>query len=279
MIHLLLPHNIRLKQLRITLLNKVLLIHIPQMHLRFILQYDSKQLLQQDNQFYKLQRILQLKRLHTKYTICFNRYYSSGNILHSNALPNYTTSRNFSRPPLQTLTTNPLSYNLTGTNPGSTQHSTSNNIQLNTLNPFSTSQSSNMTRNMLQTTQFQTSNPSSTTIRTNPPIHATYTQPFTNTPNILSNTSNVLTYITIPLSTKPQSTVSHPNYINSSTLISEHIKLFDGLDHNCSPEQYLQHIEARVTFSLGLQPTSDYEYKLGRAQGGFYTMLFNWHSS
>ena len=58
-----------------------------------------------------------------------------------------------------------------------------------------------------------------------------------------------------------QPTFTPPTYRNSSTSISEPIKLFDGLDHNYTPEEYLQHIEARVTFSLGLQPTLDYEYK------------------
>ena len=62
------------------------------------------------------------------------------NTQHSNALPKYTTSRNLSRPPLQTIPNNPISYCLTSTNPNSTQHSTTNNIQLNTLNPFSTFQ-------------------------------------------------------------------------------------------------------------------------------------------
>ena len=114
---------------------------------------------------------------------------------------------------------------------------------------------------MLQNTHFQTSNPPSTTIRTNPHINATYTQPFTSTPNISSNVSNVPTYKTVLLSTIPQSTVSHPTNKNSSTSFSEPIKPFDGLDHNYTPGEYLQHIEARVTFSLGLQPTSDHEYK------------------
>ena len=60
--------------------------------------------------------------------------------------------------------------------------------------------------------------------------------------------------------------MSHPTYINSSTSISEPIKTFDGLDHNYTPEEYLQHIEARVTFSLGLQPISEHEYKFWHAR-------------
>ena len=60
--------------------------------------------------------------------------------------------------------------------------------------------------------------------------------------------------------------MSHPTYINSSTSISEPIKPFDGLDHNYTPEEFLQHIEARVTFSLGLQPTSEHGYKFWHAR-------------
>ena len=130
--------------------------------------------------------------------------------LHSNAIPNYTTSRNLSRPPIQTKPTNPLSYSLISTNPSNTQHSKTNKNQRNSLNPFSTTQSSNITRNMLQNTQFQTSNPLSTTIRTNPHFNATYTQAFTNPSNIASNVSNIPTYNTVPPSAIPQSTSSHP---------------------------------------------------------------------
>ena len=70
--------------------------------------------------------------------------------------------------------------------------------------------------------------------------------------------------------------MSHPTYINSSTSISEPIKPFDGLDHNYTPEENLQQIEARVTFSLGLQPTSEH---LARSPHGFHTMLFNRYST
>ena len=60
--------------------------------------------------------------------------------------------------------------------------------------------------------------------------------------------------------------MSQPTYINSSTSISESIEPFDGLYHNYTPEEYLQQIEARVTFSLGLQPTSEHEYKCWHAR-------------
>ena len=92
--------------------------------------------------------------------------------LQSNPLPNYTTSRHLSGPPLQTIPTNPLSYGLIRTNPKNTQPTITNNNQLNTLNPSSTSQQSNTSR-LLQNIQFQIQNTPSTNIRTNSYIHAT----------------------------------------------------------------------------------------------------------
>ena len=112
---------------------------------------------------------------------------------------------------------------------------------------------------MLQSSQFQIPNPPSTTIRTNPYFHNTSATSFT-------NLSNIPTYNTVQPSTITQNTIPQPTYINSSTSKSEPIKPFDGLDHNYTPEEYLQHIEARVTFSLGLQPTSGHEYKIWHAR-------------
>ena len=118
---------------------------------------------------------------------------------------------------------------------------------------------SNTIGHSLQNSQLQTSNPPSTNIRTNPHFHKTSTTSIT-------NISNVPTYNTVPSFTIPQSTISQPTFINTSTSISEPIKPFDGLDHNYTPEKYLQQIEARVTFSLGLQPTSETEYKFWHAR-------------
>ena len=61
-------------------------------------------------------------------------------------------------------------------------------------------------------------------------------------------------------------TLNTPSYINSSASIPEPINSFVGLDHNYTPENYLQHIEACVTFSLGLQPTTAHEYKIWHAR-------------
>ena len=129
----------------------------------------------------------------------------------------------------------------------------------NPLNTLSSQHTSNTITPILQTSQFQIQNPPSTTIRTNPHFHNTSTTSFT-------NISNNPTYNTTPPSTISHNTMSHPTFINSSTSISEPIKPFDGLDHNYTPEEYLQHIEAPVTFSLGLQPTSEHEYKFWHAR-------------
>ena len=105
--------------------------------------------------------------------------------------------------------------------------------------------------------------PSSTHFQTHIPTTITQTlrhvqtipiQPQINVLNPSTSTNPSTTHTTPP-TTIPLSTLNTPTYINSATAISEPIKPFDGLDHNYTPEEYLQHIEARVTFSLGLQPT------------------------
>ena len=176
------------------------------------------------------------------------------NTIHSNPSTNYTTARHLSRPPLQPILTNPLSYSLTSTNRSHTQQSQINYNTSNQLNTLSSQHTSNTITPTLQTSQLHIPNPPSTPIRTNPHFHSTST---TSLPNISNNPTDNTT----PPSTMFHNTMSHPTYINSSTSISEPIKPFDGLDHNYTPEEYLQHIEACVTFSLGLQPTSEHEYK------------------
>ena len=141
------------------------------------------------------------------------------NTLHSNTILNYTTSRNLSKPPLQTIPTNPLSYSLISTNPNNTQQTITNNNQPNALNPLSTSQQSNTPRIMIQNTQFQIPNPPSTTIRTNLHIIATFKQPATHPSHMSSNVSNITTYNTVPPSTIPSVYTSTTNinkffYIN-----------------------------------------------------------------
>ena len=184
------------------------------------------------------------------------------NTLHLNTLKYHITSRSLSRSPLQTIPSNPLSYSRTRKNLHNTQHSSTVTDQRNNIHPFSTSHPYSTSKTTTQKTRSQTSNLAHASIETNPHINTTYTQPFTNTQTIQPNYSITPAYITGPPSTIPQSTVSNPTYLYSSTSIFEPIKPFDGLDQNFTPEEYLQHTEARVTFSIGLQPTSDNEYKV-----------------
>ena len=169
----------------------------------------------------------------------------TNNTLHTNPITNTTTSRTLSRPPLPLIQINQLSYTLNSTNFHS--QPSSNTTQYNT-----NIQSSS--------TQFTNHIPS-TTVQTNSYIHPISFQPQTNTLNIPSKSFNSHTTHTIPSSTTPLTTLNTPTYIDSSASISEPIKRFNGLDHNYTPEEYLQHTEARVTFSLGLQPTTAHEYK------------------
>ena len=190
------------------------------------------------------------------------------NTLHTNPGTNLTTSRTLSRPPLPLIQNNPLSYNLGTTNLH--QPSSSTITQTHSTHQSSSTQAHNHL--YFPTTQ------------TNPPIQTITTQSQPNTYNILPISHNSHTTHTIPPSTIPSLTHTTPTYINSSTSISEPIKPFDGLDHNYTPEEYLQHIEARVTFSLGLQPINAHEYKFWHArrmafiQCSLTGTAFSWYS-
>ena len=172
------------------------------------------------------------------------------NTLHTNPITNTATSRTLSRPLLSLIQNNPLSYNLTSTN-------------------FHSQPSSNTTQNNtnIQSSSTQFNNHiTPNTIQTNPHLNPTFIRPQANTLNIPQTSFTSHNTHTIPSSTTPSTTLNTPTYINSSASVSEPIKPFDGLDHNYTPEEYLQHIEARVTFSLGLQPTTTHEYKFWHAR-------------
>ena len=46
-------------------------------------------------------------------------------------------------------------------------------------------------------------------------------------------------------------------FIKTSASIPEPMKLFDGLDHSYTPEEYLQQVEARLTFAIGEEPQNN----------------------
>ena len=51
--------------------------------------------------------------------------------------------------------------------------------------------------------------------------------------------------------------IQQDTFINSSASIPEHMKTFDGLDHSYTPEEYLQQVEARLTFAIGEEPQNN----------------------
>ena len=48
--------------------------------------------------------------------------------------------------------------------------------------------------------------------------------------------------------------IQQDTFINTSASIPEPMKSFDGLDHSYTPEEYLQQVEARLTFAIGEEP-------------------------
>ena len=141
----------------------------------------------------------------------------------------------------QFLLIQPIQYNLTSSNIHTTQKSEYHlvhNAQAVTSN--TTIQNNNVA--------LSGTTPLVTQIKQNP----------TNTRNIQTNISNSNYHTTHP-SAQPLTTVSNPTYLNSSVSISESIKPVDGPDDKYTPKEILQHIEARVTFSSGLQPTTLHE--------------------
>ena len=51
--------------------------------------------------------------------------------------------------------------------------------------------------------------------------------------------------------------VQQDTFINTSASIPEPMKPFDGLDHSYTPEEYLQQVEARLTFAIGEEPQNN----------------------
>ena len=174
-------------------------------------------------------------------------------MIHTNPHPNIVNSRTLSRPPLQTIPTNPLQYYLSSTKRHTIQLSISSlehNTQTTTSN------------NSIQHQNIPV--PPTSAIGTNS-YFTPISQILTNTNNLQTNTSHSNYHITHPY-TQPPIPISNPTYINSSTSISEPIQPFDGLDHKYTPEEYLQYIEARVLFSIGLQALNSHEYNFWHAR-------------
>ena len=51
--------------------------------------------------------------------------------------------------------------------------------------------------------------------------------------------------------------VQYDTFMNMSASIPEPMKPFDGLDHSYTPDEYLQQVEARLTFAIGEEPLNN----------------------
>ena len=75
--------------------------------------------------------------------------------------------------------------------------------------------------------------------------HTTYN------PTTLSPPVNMAQYVVPPSQYIP---IQQDTFIDTSASIPEQMKPFDGLDHSYTPEEYLQQVEARLTFAIGEEP-------------------------
>ena len=78
--------------------------------------------------------------------------------------------------------------------------------------------------------------------------HTTYN------PSQISPTVNMAQSVAPPPQYIP---IKQDTFINTSASIPKPLKPFDGLDHSYSPEEYLQQVEARLTFSIGEEPQNN----------------------
>ena len=70
-------------------------------------------------------------------------------------------------------------------------------------------------------------------------------------PTTMSPPVNMTQPVAPPLQYIP---IQQDTFINTSASIPEPMKPFDGLDHSYTPEEYLQQVEARLTFATGEEP-------------------------
>ena len=72
-------------------------------------------------------------------------------------------------------------------------------------------------------------------------------------PTQISPTVNIAQSVPSP----PQYIPIQDTFINTTASIPEPMKPFDGLDHSYTPEEYLQQVEARLTFAIGEEPQNN----------------------
>ena len=123
-----------------------------------------------------------------------------------------------------------------------------------------TSYTSTSYSNITQDSQRRLHNPPLTHIPTDP-LYQTHPNPNPNhNPNQLP--PNTIQHIPPPLTQQlappPQYfPMPQDTFINMSASIPEPMKPFDGLDHSYTPEEYLQQVEARLTFAIVEEPQNN----------------------
>ena len=92
----------------------------------------------------------------------------------------------------------------------------------------------------------------------NPPLSHISTDPLyqmkqhtTYNPTTISPPVNMIQPVVPPTQYIP---IQQDTFINNSASKPEPMKPFDGLDHSSTPEDYLQQVEARLTFAIGEEP-------------------------
>ena len=105
--------------------------------------------------------------------------------------------------------------------------------------------------NIVQSPQRRFQNPPISHISTDPLYqvnqHTTYN------PTTISPTVNMIQ----PVAPPSQYIPIQDTFIGTSASIPEPMKPFDGLDHSYNPEEYLQQVEARLTFAIGEEPQNN----------------------
>ena len=106
--------------------------------------------------------------------------------------------------------------------------------------------------NIVQSSQRRSQKPPLSHISTDPLYqmnqHTTYN------PTQISPTVNMAQSVAPPPQYIP---IQQGTFINNSASIPEPMTPFDGLDHSYTPEDYLQQVEARLTFAIGEEPQNN----------------------
>ena len=94
------------------------------------------------------------------------------------------------------------------------------------------------------------------------PYQSSFYQPPPNNPNIRPNpyTQNPNGAVGMPPNITPVGMLNQMNPTAPFAAINEPMKRFDGLDPTYTPDKFLHTLNARITFSLGIQPTDPIQY-------------------